>query len=61
MTGRYGVAVPYETEALSRINQPWVRCECVNSQTSRDFPTPGSPTIATICPWPAARALEGER
>jgi hypothetical protein len=41
------LALPYETEPASRISQPWVRWEWVISQTSRDFPTPGSPTSAT--------------
>ena len=54
MTGRYGVAFPYETEPLSSTSHPWVRCDRVNSQTSRDFPTPASPTMATAWPWPAA-------
>ena len=27
---------------------PWVRWEWINSYTRRDFPTPGSPTAATI-------------
>ena len=31
MSGRYEVALPYETELLSNSSQPWVRCERVNS------------------------------
>jgi hypothetical protein len=54
MTGHYGMAFPYETEPPSTTSQPWVRWDRVNSQTSRDFPTPASPTSATACPWPAA-------
>jgi hypothetical protein len=54
MTGRYEVALPYETEPPCRTSQPWTRCEWVTSQTRRDLPTPGSPTIATTCPWPLA-------
>ncbi len=50
--------MPYETEPLSSTSQPCVRWECVNSQTSRDLPTPGSPTSATTCPWPCLRLLE---
>ncbi len=36
------------------MSQPWARWEWVNSQKSRDLPTPGSPETATICPCPAA-------
>ena len=32
MSGRYADALPYETELLSTISQPCVRCERVNSQ-----------------------------
>src|SRR5215475_9516453 len=53
MTGKYGVALPYDTEALSRTNQPWVRCECTTSYTKRDLPTPASPTRAPTWPCPA--------
>jgi len=35
------------------MSQPCVRWEWVNSQKSRDLPTPGSPDTATSCPWPA--------
>ena len=49
--------MPYETEPAWSTSQPWTRCEWVTSQTRRDLPTPGSPTIATTWPWPpAARA-----
>jgi len=53
MTGKYGVAVPYDTEALSSTRQPCVRWECTHSYTRRDLPTPASPTSATTWPWPA--------
>ena len=33
MTGKYGVALPYDTEALSRTRQPCVRCEWITSYT----------------------------
>ena len=52
--GRYGVAWPYETALPCPMSQPRSRCVCMTSQTSRDLPTPGSPTIATTWPWPAA-------
>ena len=40
MTGRYAVALPYDTEpALGRTSQPWTRGEWVTSQTRRDSPT----------------------
>jgi hypothetical protein len=53
MSGRNAVAFPYETELLSTISQPSVRCEWVNSQKRRDLPTPVSPTTATTWPCPA--------
>src|SRR4029450_7472795 len=53
MSGRNAVAFPYETELLSTVDQPCVRCEWVNSQKRRDLPTPGSPTTATTWPCPA--------
>ena len=52
MTGRKAVALPYETEAASRMSHPTVPGDRVNSQYRRDFPTPGSPTTATTCPCP---------
>src|SRR4029453_4464827 len=56
MSGRNAVAFPYETELLSTVDQPCVRCEWVNSQKRRDLPTPGSPTTATTWPCPAPAA-----
>src|ERR687887_667419 len=53
MTGKYGVALPYDTEALSSTSQPCVRWECTHSYTRRDLPTPASPTSATTWPCPA--------
>ena len=55
------MALPYETEPAWRISQPWVRWEWVTSQTSRDFPTPGSPTIATTWPCPSAARPSASR
>ena len=52
------MALPYETEPACKTSQPWVRWEWVTSQTSRDFPTPGSPTMATTWPCPLRRAAE---
>ena len=46
----YGVALPYDNEALSRTSHPDVWWERTNSYTRRDFPTPASPTTATT--WP---------
>ena len=50
--------MPYETEPACRTSQPWTRCEWVTSQTRRDLPTPGSPTMATTWPCPAAGSAE---
>lgn len=34
ITGRYAVALPYDTDAASTSRHPSVRCECVNSHSS---------------------------
>ena len=43
ITGRYGVAFPYDTELASSLSHPSVRCEWVNSRTRRDFPRRARP------------------
>ena len=50
MTGKEGVALPEDTDALSRTSHPGVWGAWMHAETRRDFPTPASPTTAT--PWP---------
>ena len=60
MTGQVGWSPCHRTtEPASRTSQPWVRWEWVNSQTRRDFPTPGSPTRATTLAVTRAGARQG--
>ena len=52
MTEPYADAFPWDTEkASSTIQSDW--CPALNSKNSRDLPTPGSATAATIWPCPA--------
>ena len=42
--------MPCDMAVDSRVSQPLMRWEWVNSHSNRDFPTPGSPATATILP-----------
>src|SRR5208337_2676047 len=49
--GRYAEVLPCESEDAASTEHP--ECDLgLNSWNSRDFPTPGSATAATICPSP---------
>src|SRR5881296_3156881 len=58
-TGKYGVALPYDTEALSSTSQPCVRWECTHSYTRRDLPTPGLAHECDHLAMPGAGLFQG--
>src|SRR5262249_47668597 len=49
---KYGVGLPYETEALSSPSQPWGRVRATESEAKARLPTPGSPDQGHYLPLP---------